>query len=191
MEERGSIGDSDGGPPVSAWVARGSGTATATGEAPATPEVADAGPNGADGSSNAANRLLAEGAQQQEGFPISNRDGAAINPARTSHLPLSNAPVAARDARDGANASLPPSDGEDLTTTPLSSSKGGVVVVEGSGAGGQPEQEEREGKDNAGVGNTGQAEGAAMASGAKKDDDVGFGEHGWYSTSSITEDHIG
>lgn len=188
MEEKGSIGDGDGGPPVSAWMARGSGTATATGEAPATPEVAAAGPNGAGSSNNAANPLLAEGTRQQEGFPISNRDGVAIDPARTSQLPLSNAPVAARDARDGATASPPPSDGGDLSTTPASSAKGGVVVAEGSGAGGQPEQEEREGKDNAGVGNPGHA---AMASGAQKDDDVGFGEHGWYSTSAITEDHIG
>lgn len=189
MEEGGSIGDSDGGTPVSAWVARGSGTATATGEASVTPMVAAVGGSGAEGLNNAAHPLLAERAQQQEGFPISNRGDVAID-ARTSHLPLPNAPVPVGGAREGAAASLPPSDGEPLSTAALSSSKVGVVAVEGDGALEQPEQEEVEGKDNAGVGNPGKAEGVATVSGAK-DDEVGFGEHGWYSTSSITEGHTG
>ena len=189
MGAGGSIGDSDGGTPVPGWVARGSGTATATGEASVTPMVAAAEANGAEGLNNAANPLLAEGAQQQEGFPISNRGDVAID-ARTSHLPLPNAPAPVGGVREDAIASLPPSDGEKLSTAALNSSKVGVVVVEGNGAVEQPEQKEGAGKDNAGVGEPGKAEGVATVSEAK-DDEVGFGEHGWYSTSSTTEDHIG
>ena len=154
-----------------------------------TPVVAAVGASGPEDSNKGANRLLAEGAQQQEGFPISNRGDAAID-ARTSPLPLPNTSVPVRGALEGTGASFPPSDGEGLSTTPPSSSEGGVIVVEGSGAVEKPEQEEGEGKDYAGVGKPEHAEGAVSVSGAKHED-AGFGEHGWYSTSSMTEDDIG
>ncbi|CAN0099070.1 unnamed protein product, partial [Laminaria digitata] len=122
-EERGSIGGSDGGPPSSVSVTRISGTATAAGGASATTPTTPT-----------------EGAQEQEGFPITsnNRDDVAIQ-ARTSPLPLPNNAGAREGAAAAAAAS---SDGEKLSTAPPSSYEGSLEVVEGSGAVEHPELEE-------------------------------------------------
>lgn len=160
----------------------------------ATPAVA-AVEGGGEGSIIGVNRLMAKGAQEKEGSPITSRDGATID-ARALPLPLNNDPVPVYGDGKDATDSTSLHDAEAISTSPPSSAEGGVVA-EGNRA---VEQREGGGGGDAGIGNPGggtaeggnpgDAEEAVSASGDAVDD-AGFGEHGWYTPTSVTENSIG